>query len=55
LVEKEKILKIDKRYMQLIPDEFINLFKDIVDPQTFKGDISPFQKFGSIVDNYFII
>jgi len=55
LVEKEKILKVDKRYMQLIPDEFITLFKDKVNPQTFNGDVSHFRKFGSIVDNYFII
>jgi len=55
LVEKEKILKIDKRYMQLIPDEFITLFKDKVNPQTFDGDISHFKKFESIVDKYFII
>jgi hypothetical protein len=45
LVEKEKILKIDKRYMQLIPDEFITLFKDKVNPQTFNGDVSHFKKF----------
>jgi len=55
LVEKEKILKIDKRYMQLIPDEFINLFQDKVNSQTFNGEVSQFKKFGSIVDNYFII
>ena len=55
LVEKEKILKIDKRYMELIPDEFITLFKDKVNPQTFNGDVSHFKKFGNIVDNYFII
>ena len=51
LVEKEKILKIDKRYMQLIPDEFINLFKEKVNLQTFNGEGSQFKKFGSIVDN----
>ena len=55
LVEKEKLLKIDKRYMQLIPDEFINFFKDKVNPHTFNGDVSHFKKFESIVDNYFII
>ena len=55
LVEKEKILKIDQKYMQLVPDEFINLFKDIVNPQTFNGDVSQFKKFESVVDNYFII
>ncbi len=55
LVEKEKILKIDKRYMQLISDEFITLFKDRVNPQTFDGDVSHFKRFGSIVDNYFVI
>ena len=36
-------------------DEFINIFKDKVNPQTFNGDVSQFKKFGSIVDNYFII
>ncbi len=55
LIEKEKILKIDKRYMQLISDEFITLFKDRVNPQTFDGDVSHFKRFGSIVDNYFVI
>ena len=55
LVEKEKILKIDNKYMQLIPDEFITLFKDKVNQQTFNGDVSHFRKFGSIVDNYFVI
>lgn len=55
LIEKEKISEIDKRYMQLIPDEFITLFKDKVNPLNFNGDISHFKKFGSIVDNYFII
>jgi len=55
LVEKEKISKIDKRYMQLISDEFINLFKDKVNPQTFNGNVSHFKKFESIVDNYFTI
>jgi len=55
LVEKEKISTIDKRYMQLIPDEFINLFKDRIKPETFNGNVSQFKKFGSVVDNYFIL
>jgi len=41
--------------MQLIPDEFIYLFQDKVNSQTFNGEVSQFKKFGSIVDNYFII
>jgi len=55
LIEKEKISEIDQRYMQLIPDEFITLFKDKVNPLNFNGDVSHFKNFGSIVDNYFII
>jgi len=55
LVEKEKVTKIDKRYMQLIADEFIYLFKDKVNPHSFNGDVSQFTKFGRVVDNYLII
>lgn len=55
LVEKEKASTIDKRYMQLIADEFIDMFRDKINPHSFNGDVSQFQKFGNIVDSYLII
>ncbi len=52
LVEKNKISKIDKKNMELVSDEFIYNYKEIVSLRAFNGDISQFRKFGKIVDNY---
>ena len=53
LVEKEKISKIDKKNMELVSDEFLYNYNEVVNLPAFNGDISQFRKFEEIVDNYF--
>lgn len=53
LVEKEKISKIDKKNMELVSDEFIHDYNEVVNLRAFNGDVSQFRKFERIVDNYF--
>ena len=53
LVEEKGISKLDKRYMQIVSDEFIELFKDYVDPKNFRGDLTKFHNFENVVDTYF--
>ncbi len=53
LVEKQQIPEMFKKYMHIVSDEFIYRFKDRIN--TFNGDVSPFQEFESVIDQYFII
>ncbi len=39
--------------MQIVSDEFIELFKDYVDPKNFRGDLTKFHNFENVVDTYF--
>lgn len=55
LVEEKRISKLDKKYMKIISDEFLELFKDYIDLTNFRGDITKFHNFENIVDTYFII
>ena len=55
LVEQERISKIDRKYMQIVSDEFLYMYKDHISPKTFNGDLSKFQRFGNVVDNYFVM
>lgn len=55
LVEKKRIPETFERYMHIISDEFIYRFKERINPKNFKGEVTPFRKFESVVDQYFII
>lgn len=55
LVEEERISKLDRKYMQIISDEFLDMYKDHINPKTFNGDISKYQRFGNVVDKYFVM
>jgi hypothetical protein len=55
LVEEERISKLDRKYMQIVSDEFLDMFKDDISCKTFNGDLSKFQRFGKVVDKYFIM
>ena len=55
LVEKQRITETFKRYMHLVSDEFIYRFKERINPKKFNGELTPFRKFESVVDQYFII
>ena len=55
LVEKQRISETFKRYMHIISDEFIYRFKERINPKKFTGELTPFRKFESVVDQYFII
>lgn len=55
LVEKQRISETFKKYVHLIADEFINRFKEKINPNTFNGELTQFRTFGSVVDQYFII
>jgi len=55
LVEEKRISKLDKKYMRIVSDEFLELFKDHIDPKNFRGDLTKFHIFENIIDTYFII
>jgi len=55
LVEEERISKLDRKYMQIVSDEFLDMYKDYISPKTFNGDLSKYQRFGKVVDKYFVI
>ncbi len=55
LVGEERISKLDQKYMQIVSDEFLDMYKDDISPKAFTGNISQFQRFGNILDNYFVI
>ncbi len=55
LVEEERISKLDRKYMQIVSDEFLDMYKDHINPKTFSGDLSKYQGFGDVVDKYFVM
>jgi len=55
LVEEEKISKLDRKYMQIVSDEFLDMFKDCGSPQNFDVALSKYREFGTIVDRYFVM
>ena len=55
LVEEERISKLDRKYMQIVSDEFLDMYKDYINPRTFNGDLSKYQKFENVVDKYFVM
>ncbi len=55
LVEEERISKLDRKYMQIVSDEFLDMYKDHINPKTFNGDLSKYQRFGDVVDKYFVM
>ena len=55
LVEEERISKLDRKYMQIVSDEFFDMYKDHINPKTFNGDLSKYQRFEKVVDKYFIM
>ncbi|MBY9010174.1 MAG: hypothetical protein KGD74_09950 [Candidatus Lokiarchaeota archaeon] len=54
-VEEERILKLDRKYMQLVSEEFLDMYKDHINPKTFNGDLSKYQSFGNIIDKYIMM
>ena len=54
LVEEERISKLDRKYMQIVSDEFLDMHKNYTSPKTFNGDLSRFKNFGNVVDKYFV-
>lgn len=55
LVEEERISKLDRKYMQIVSDEFLDMYKDHIRPNAFNGALSQYQEFGNIVDRYFVM
>ena len=55
LVEQERISKLDRKYMQIVSDEFLDMYKDHINPKTFNGNLSKYQRFENVVDKYFIM
>ena len=55
LVEEELISKLDRKYMQIVSDEFLDMYKDHIGPNTFDGSLSKYREFGNIVDRYFVM
>ena len=53
LIEVEKKKDINKRYLYLVSEDFLSKFKDII--ANFKGDVSKFDDFDLVVNQYFII
>ena len=55
LVEEERISKLDRKYMQIVSDEFLDMYKDNINPKTFNGDLTKYQRFGNVIDKYFVM
>ncbi len=55
LVRKERILDPFRRYMHLISEEFLDIYGDKINPSEFNGEVTQFEPFESVVDQYFII
>lgn len=53
LIEEEKKENINKRYLSLISEEFLSEFEESI--ANFKGDVSKFEDFDLVVNQYFII
>lgn len=53
LIEENKKDKINKRYLYLITEEFLSKYKESIG--NFTGDVSGFNAFENIIDQYFII
>ncbi len=53
LIEETKGVNVNKRYMQLISEEFLSRYKECL--SEFKGDIIKFRGFNTVIDQYFCI
>ena len=53
LIEEDKRKNINKRYLYLVSEEFLSKYKVVL--ADFKGDISSFEDFDQVVEQYFII
>ncbi|MEE9376897.1 MAG: hypothetical protein V3V33_02555 [Candidatus Lokiarchaeia archaeon] len=53
LIEVEKKVDINKRYLSLVPEEFLSKYRDNI--INFKGDVSVFNNFDQEIEQYFII
>lgn len=53
LLEQSTCSKTIERYIELLTEEFIELYYDCL--KDFNGDLNQFSTFGAVVENYFII
>ena len=53
LVEKSVVSNNAKRFIELLSEDFLMSYSEHL--ADFNGDLSPFEKFGKVVDKYFII